>query len=119
MCFLIVYLQRVSTVLETGTQRPLKTLKTKNCSFHSGLCKELQTFRTQDFSFLGTKGPYGELSFPGLFVPRTFHSSELSFVSREGKCWGTFVPGPFRSCELSFSYLHAQFYNSSLGLVIV
>ena len=29
---------------------------------------ELQTFITQDLSFPKTKGPYGELSFPGLFV---------------------------------------------------
>jgi len=29
---------------------------------------ELQTFCTQDLSFARTKGPYRELSFPGLFL---------------------------------------------------
>ena len=35
---------------------------------------ELQTFRTQDLSFPRTKGPYGELSFLGPFVPGNFRS---------------------------------------------
>ena len=34
----------------------------------SDTVNELQTFRTQDLSFPRTKGPYGELSFPGPVV---------------------------------------------------
>jgi len=62
------------------------------------------------------------------FVPGPFRSPELSFPGNESswelcerKFLGTFVkvPGNFRSWDLSFSYLHALFYNSSLGVVIV
>ena len=53
------------------------------------------TFRAQDLSFPRTNSPYGELSFPRLFVPGNFHSRALSFS-------GTFVPWTFRSEELSF-----------------
>ena len=48
------------------------------------------TFRAQDLSFPRTNSPYGDLSFPGTFVPQ------------ERKFPGTFVPGPFRSRKLSF-----------------
>jgi len=53
------------------------------------------TFRAQDLSFPRTNSPYGELSFPRLFVPR-------GFVPAERKFPGTFVPGSFCSQELSF-----------------
>jgi len=48
------------------------------------------TFRAQDLSFPRTNSPYGELSFPRLFVPRNFRSL------------GTKVPWNFRSLDLSF-----------------
>jgi len=54
----------------------------------------MEKFRSRDFSFR-------ELSFLRLYLP------------------GNFVPGTFHSGELSLPYLHTQFYNSSLGLVIV
>jgi len=44
---------------------------------------ELQTFRTQNLSFARTKGPYGELSFSGTFVPRS-----LSFRDVEKSVYG-------------------------------
>ena len=72
------------------------------------------TFRAQDLSFPRTNSPYGDLSFPRLFVNENeserkfqersflgpfvlgnFHSLDLSFR-------GTFVPRTFRSQELSF-----------------
>jgi len=58
------------------------------------------TFRAQDLSFPRTNSPYGELSFPRLFVPGTKVPWNESFLER--KFPGTFVPGPFRSRELSF-----------------
>jgi len=61
------------------------------------------TFPAQDLSFPRTNSPYGELSFPGTFVPGPFRSLELSF---RGKVPGTFVSverkssiGNFRSWE--------------------
>ena len=51
----------------------------------AGHYQELQTFRTKDLSFPRTKGPYGELLFPG-----NESSWEVSFL-------GPFVPGNFRS----------------------
>jgi len=48
------------------------------------------TFRAQDLWFPRTNSPYGELSFPRLFVLENFRSR------------GTKVPGNFRSLELSF-----------------
>ena len=61
------------------------------CRSGSTQKQELHTFRTQDLSFPRTKGPYGELSFPGPFVPGNFRSQ------------GTEVPWNFRSSSLSFS----------------
>jgi len=78
----------------------------------TGSRNELQTFRTQDLSFPRTKGPYGELSFPGTlvlgerkfpgtFVPGLFRSRKLSFPENESSgelsFLGPFVPGNFRS----------------------
>ena len=59
---------------------------------HYTYTTELQTFRTQDLSFPRTKGPYGELSFPGTKVPGNFRSRSR----------GTKVPWNFRSRALSF-----------------
>jgi len=52
--------------------------------------------RAQDLSFPRTNSPYGELSFPRLFVPGNFRFVG-TFVPWERKFPGTFVPGPFRS----------------------
>ena len=75
------------------------------------------TFRAQDLSFPKTNSPYGELSFPRLFVPGNFRSLGTkvpwnfrsralsfsgTFVPGERKFLGTFVPWTFRSEELSF-----------------
>ena len=54
------------------------------------------TFRAQDLSFPRTNSPYGELSFPRLFVPGERKFLELSFL-------GPFVPRNFRSQDFSFS----------------
>ena len=64
---------------------------TQNCSVQiDGIVTGTGTFRAQDLSFPRTNSPYGELSFPGPFVPG------------KRKFLGTFVPGTFRSEELSF-----------------
>ena len=63
---------------------------------------ELQTFRTQDLSFLAKtfrsqerKVPMENFRFRDLSFPGTFVLGELKFP-------GTFVPEPFRSGELLF-----------------
>ena len=63
------------------------------CVFHPCYCfwwtlDGTGTFRAQDLSFPRTNSPYGELSFPILFVPGNFRSPGT-------KVPGTFVPGPF------------------------
>ena len=73
--------QLISIVLKSYSKQDLPLAKTGT-----------GTFRAQDLSFPRTNSPYGELSFPRLFVP----------VPMERKFPGTFVPGPFRSGELSF-----------------
>ena len=61
------------------------------------------TFRAQDLSFPKTNSPYGELSFPRLFVPGNFRSRGTgNFRSLDLSFRGTFVPRTFRSQELSF-----------------
>jgi len=81
-------------------------------TFHSQERKvPMENFHFWDFSFPGTK-PFVPRERKGTFILGPFCSQELSFL-------GLFVPGNFRSPDLSFPYLPAQFYNSSLGLVIV
>jgi len=74
------------------------------------------TFRAQDLSFPRTNSPYGELSFPRLFVPGNWErkfpgtrSQALSFsgtfVPGKRKFLGTFVPWTFRSEKLSLPWL--------------
>jgi len=64
------------------------------------------TFRAQDLSFPRTNSPYGELSFPRLFVPGNFRSRGTkvsgNFRSMDLSFRGTFVLRTFRSHELSF-----------------
>jgi len=88
------------------------------CVFHPCYCfwwtlDGTGTFRAQDLSFPRTNSPYGELSFPILFVPGNFRSLGTkvpwNFRSRALSFSGTFVPRTFRSQELSFLRL---FYNA-------
>jgi len=74
--------------------------------------KELQTFHTQDLSFPRTKGPYGELSFLGPFVPGTFRSRELSFSGNESSSLELSFPGPFVAallCVLNYCMFGCDF----------
>jgi len=96
----------------------MEVFQTTNASSLSYIAmeNELQTFHTQDLSFLRTKGPYGELSFPGNESSRNFRSRALSFS-------GTFVPGERNyesSWELSFlgPFVHGNFRSHyPIGLV--
>ena len=86
------------------------------------------TFRAQDLSFPRTNSPYGELSFPRLFVPG---NEKLSFLGNESslelsfpgpfvlgnfRSRGTKVPGNFRSLDLSFrgTFVHRTFRSQEL-----
>ena len=81
--------------------------KPKNKSADEQVRKGTGTFRAQDLSFPSTNSPYGELSFPRLFVPGERKFLELSFlgpfVPGNFNSRGTKVPGNFRSTDLSFS----------------
>jgi len=68
---------------------------------------ELQTFRVQDLSFLGTKGPYGKQSFIGPFVPGNFRSRDLSFM-------GSLVADNIHVCKLTALYT-ANAYSAGRG----
>jgi len=49
------------------------------------------TFRAQDLSFPRTNSPYGELSFPRLFVPGNFRSLGTKVPGNESSLWRTKV----------------------------
>ena len=72
-----------------------ETVRTNNDL--EGTCTGNGTFRAQDLSFPRTNSPYGELSFPRLFVPW------------ERKFPGHFVPRNF--CSQDFSFLRL-FYKA-------
>ena len=68
--------------ITSGTRRALSKIKRREgdgFTLRVRRLTEVQTFRTQDLSFPRTKGPYGELSFPGNESFRNFRSQALSF----------------------------------------
>ena len=72
-----------------------------------GISQGTGTFRAQDLSFPRTNSPYGELSFPRLFVPGNFRSlfpgNFRSLEPGNFRSLGTKVPWNFCSRALSFS----------------